>query len=445
MGSETIAPAPDQADAAVAWVRGDRLGLALPAHPEALRDGGEAFLTQAFRAMGALASDNAVVAIDRCEDFTGGGTGKKLVLTVRYARAGPPADLFVKFSRNFDDPIFDRAKRHMEPEIRLAALSRAPGFPIATPACLYGDFHAESGTGVLITERIAFGASGIEPHRPKCLDHTLADPLARYQALIRAAARLAGTHKAGRLPASVAEQFPFDLDAALAKDRLPDPDRLARKVAQIAAFQADYPKLLPEAVLPPDFLARFESEAQLFLAHEAAIKRLLHANPDLIALCHWNANIDNAWFWADAAGEIQCGLMDWGSVGQMSVAMTLWGCLSGMETAMWAAHLGELLDLFVREFEGCGGPKLDPAELRLHLQLYVVMMGLAWLMDAPARIRREPVDLAAAEGPHDPRFTASETARVQRLMMVNVLNLWRTSDLGLTLCKRFGSPPGPGS
>ena len=436
---ETIAPAPDQGGETADWVRGDRLGLALPAHPAALRAGGEAFLTKAFRAMGALAPDNAVVAIDRCEDFAGGGTGKKLVLTVRYAQPGPPADLFVKFSRNFDDPIFDRAKHHMEPEVRLAVLSRTPGFTVAVPACLYGDFHADSGTGVLITERIAFGDGGIWPHQPKCLDHTLADPLARYRALIRATARLAGTHKAGRLSASVAGQFPFDLDGALAKDRLPDPDRLARKVAQIAAFQADYPKLLPETVLPPDFLARFEDEARLFLAHEAAIKDLLHANPDLIALCHWNANIDNAWFWQDGEGEVRCGLMDWGSVGQMSVAMTLWGCLSGMETAMWDAHLGELLTLFVHEFEGCGGPTLDPAELRLHLELYVAMMGLAWLMDAPARIRREPIDLAAAEGPHDPRFTLSETARVQRLMMVNVLNLWRASDLGLTLRRRFGS------
>ncbi len=42
------------------WVRGDYLGLDMPAHTDALRDGGPRFLTEAFRATGALASDGTV-------------------------------------------------------------------------------------------------------------------------------------------------------------------------------------------------------------------------------------------------------------------------------------------------------------------------------------------------------------------------------------------------
>lgn len=131
------------------WVPGDILGLQLPAHAEALRSGGETFLTQAFRASGALAADNRVIGITQFKEWLGGGTGSKLLLSVAYERPAPnlPTELFVKFSRNFTDPIRDRAKHHMEPEVRLAALSRSPAFPIAVPICLYADFHRESGRG----------------------------------------------------------------------------------------------------------------------------------------------------------------------------------------------------------------------------------------------------------------------------------------------------------
>ncbi|MBS1218926.1 MAG: hypothetical protein H6R21_2059, partial [Proteobacteria bacterium] len=41
-------------------LRGDATGLCIPAHGEALRAGGEAFLTEAFRAFGSLAPENRV-------------------------------------------------------------------------------------------------------------------------------------------------------------------------------------------------------------------------------------------------------------------------------------------------------------------------------------------------------------------------------------------------
>ena len=87
----------------------------------------------------------------------------------------------------------------MEPEIRFAALSRTPGFPIIVPTTMFADYHAESGTGVLITERIPFGVNGIEPQHEKCMDYAMADQLAHYRALFTSIAALAGTQKAGLL------------------------------------------------------------------------------------------------------------------------------------------------------------------------------------------------------------------------------------------------------
>jgi hypothetical protein len=424
------------------WAPDGRLGLPIPVDAAALREGGAGWLTRAFRAMGTLAADNCVTEVTRCDGFLGGGTGAKALLSVTYARPHDclPEDLFVKFSRNLDDPVMDQARFHMEPEVRFAALSRMPGFPVTVPACLFADFDAQSGTGLLITACVPFGQRGIERQYGKCLDHEMPKPLDHYRALISAIARLAGSHKGGHLPPSVDAEFPFDLASALEADRLPyTPQQLQNRVSRYAAFAAEFPQLLPEAIRSDAFIARLADGAALFQAHEDAIKHLLHADMRFVALCHWNANSDNAWYWRDADGVLQCGLLDWGSVGQMHVAMTLWGCLSSAEDWLWESHLDELLARFAAGYEAAGGPRLDPAELRLHLVLYTAMMGLRWLLDAPPRIRREVAGLADCDGPLDPRLLASETARVQLRMLTNFLGLWQREDLDGTIRRRFAS------
>ena len=429
-----------ETDVRAAWVTGDALGLPIPADARALREGGAEWLTRAFHAMGSLASENRVVAITRCQAFLAGGTGAKALLSVEYARPNEalPEHLFVKFSRNFANPEMDRLRLHMGPEIRFAALSRATGFPVAVPNCLFADFEAASGTGLLITERIGFGQGRIERQYGKCLDHEIPAPLDHYRALIRTLARLAGSHKGGKLPAHIADEFGFDEEAALAANRLPYTNRQRlNRVSRYAAFAAELPQLIPDAIRSEAFISRFGEGFALFHAHEDAIKRYLHAQPDLIALCHWNANSDNAWYWRDATGEMQCGLLDWGSVGQMHVAMTLWGCLSSAEQWLWHDHLDELLALFEAEYAAAGGPVLDLTELRTHLLLYVAMMGLCWLLDAPPRIRREVAGLADISGPRDPRILASETARVQLQTMINFLMFWEAEDATGVITRLF--------
>ena len=418
------------------WVPGDMLGLQIPAHSEALRAGGESFLTEAFRAAGALAADNRVTRITQFEECPGGSTGRKLLLSVAYEQPVPGlfTELFVKFSRDFADAIRDRAKIQMESEVRFALLSRTPGFPIAVPGCLFADYHQQSGTGILITQRVAFGTDGMERHYEKCLDYAMPEPLEHYQALIRAVARLAGTHRAGRLADSVDRQFPFDAGKLSVSDRVPYTARqLQNRVARYREFAANFPQLLPKNITSSVFISQLAQQAARFPEHDAAIKKLLHSKPELIALCHWNANVDNAWFWRNAQGELDCGLLDWGHVSQMNVAMALWGSLSGAETELLNNHLDALLALFVAEFRSCGGPTVDVQELKFHLDLYIAMMGLAWLMDAPPLIQAQIPDLAAVENRFDPRFKKNETARAQLHLMTTFLNLWQTRDFGRVL------------
>ncbi len=418
------------------WIRGDALGLDIPAHADALRAGGTGFLTRAFRAAGTIAQDNGIAQITRFREISGGSTGRKLLLCVTYVKPSPElhTDLFVKFSRDFDDELRDAARIQMELEVRFALLSRSPGFPIAVPVCYFSDFHHESGTGILITQRIGFGEGGIERHYPKSLDYRMPDQIGHYRALIQALARLAGTHRGGRLPASVETLFPFDPGRLTVSKRAPyTPAQIAERVQQYAAFTRTYAQILPRNIRAETFLARLADEAPRFQAMETVARRILQSRPGMIALCHWNAHVDNAWFWRNESGELQCGLMDWGNVSQMNVSMAIWGCLSAAELSIWNDHLDELLTLFVAEFEDCGGPPLDRRELELHLTIYVAMMGLAWMLDAPRLILAHAPDLADAEDRLDPLIQGSERARSQLLIMTAFLNLWEKEDMSAML------------
>lgn len=415
------------------WYAGDMLGLPTPAHAGALRHGGVAWLTDAFRATGALGYDNKVAAITRFEEKLGGGTGRKLLLSVAYAAPDPrlPTDLFVKFSRDYDDDFRDSLKSQMEPEVQLALLSRAPDFPATVARCMYADLHVASGTATLITERIPFGQGGIEPAYEKCLDYELSEPADHYRAMLKAVARLAGGHRAGRVPAAVARHFPFELERIGFMAPMPyRADQLQRRLDRYAGFAARHPKLIAEHIRTPEFLADVSATIPRVLAHEAEIKAFLHGDPRLIALCHWNANVDNAWFWRGAGGELECGLLDWGGVGQMSVSLALYGCLSAADPELWDGHLDELLALFADEYHESGGPQIPAAELKRHLQLMTLIMGLAWLMDAPAVIEKELPGLAADATRFDPAFRSNETARMRLHMITMFMHQWARQDFG---------------
>ena len=282
------------------WVVGDQFGLAFPADPVGLRSGGTRFLTDAFRVAGVLGGDNSVTRIKEFREVAGGSTGRKVAMEVEYdkAVAGLHTDLFVKFSRDLDNPIRDRGRTQMEPEVRFASLSRVPEFPIAVPYVQFADYYRRSGTGMLITERICYGDKGIERHYHKCLDYEMPEPLDHYRALLTALARLAGTHRSGCLPAGLTSRFPLDVAAATVEDRAPlSPDKLERRLTRLAEFVATLPRLLPANVGSPEFLARLREDVPRIAHHEHTIAGQLAADSDYVALCHWNANIDNAWFW----------------------------------------------------------------------------------------------------------------------------------------------------
>ena len=136
-----------------------------------------------------------------------------------------------------------------------------------------------------------------------------------------------------------------------------------------------------------------------------------------------------AWFWREPDGALRSGLIDWGSVGQISVAQSIWGCIGAAEPETHDRHLEKLLELFAAEYARAGGPLLDPGELAQHLEMHVMMSALH-MTTAPPAILRELPDPHTAADRFDPIFTERETARVQLKVTIALLNMWRRRDLG---------------
>jgi hypothetical protein len=180
------------------------------------------------------------------------------------------------------------------------------------------------------------------------MDYQVADPLGHYRALTRSMAILAGSHKAGRLGENVSQDFPFDPDKVDVGSRIPyTPEQLQQKLDKLRSFAADQPQLLPAELRSRAFLDDFCAGAVLVLANEQSIRSYLNGNPDYIALCHWNMNLDNAWFWTDDEGGIHAGLLDWGSVAQMNVAQAFFGMTCSAETDLLNVHKRGLMVQFI--------------------------------------------------------------------------------------------------
>jgi hypothetical protein len=422
------------------WVTGDNFGLRIPADPETLLAAGPEFLTKMFHASGALDPSNRVTAIVESSEFFDGGSGKKLKLTVTYQQPAEqpnerpdtalPDRLFVKFSRHFSNELWDSAKWMMLSEVNLALLSRSPEFPVMVPHLMFADLEASSETGLLITELIPYGEGNVEPAHAKCMDYLIPDAIEHYRAIFRSLGRLSGAQRAGKLAPEFNDGFP-DAEAGSAQFRIPVSDETSVKRAhRMFDFIQRYPKLFPEHLHDPALRGQFiDYMAEVFAKRDRINEILLSGRPHLIAFGHWNGNIDNGWFERDAHGELHCGFIDWANCGQLPLTQIIIGALSCAEADVWANHLDELLSIFIEEFEAQGGPKLNLAELSLHVRLSVASnFGLS--MAAPVAIARDVEDVDAVTSSRDPIFRDRYSSRVMLHSMTLMLENWQALNLG---------------
>ncbi|CAE7882202.1 CPK2, partial [Symbiodinium microadriaticum] len=82
--------------------------------------------------------------------------------------------------------------------------------------------------------------------------------------------------------------------------------------------------LFPEYAKTEAYIEKFTRTMMTFVAYTKEIDYWKHLDADYIALTHANLNVDNAYFWRDDQGQLDCGVLDWGGFG---AACPLEGCL----------------------------------------------------------------------------------------------------------------------
>lgn len=406
------------------FVKGQETGTEFPTTIESFRKVGAAFLTRAFHAVGSLPADDRVTAVTRCDEFVGGGMGRKLLLDLEYARGdGLAKQLFVKFPLDEGHPQREGFTWPMQAEVRFYLLSMRTKLPVAIPTAYFADFEAESLCGILITERVAYGEGNLEACIDKCQDFLLDDQLERYRVVTRANATLAGEHKAGKLGANIAEKFPFPGPRQIDGERFPyAQEDIDLRIAMLRDYATKAPQLLPKEFATQAFIDRFERETRLVLHHQETIYNHLNLSSDYIGLCHWNINIDNAWFWRDEEKQLHVGFLDWGSVQQMNIARAFWGMVCAAELDLLDAHRQDLMQIFVDCYRMSGGPDITLSEFEFMYRLAVSVDAFLWMINAPSIVETHLPNYSEMVDRFDQRLQNTFLARAQQHILTVMLN-----------------------
>lgn len=400
-------------------LKGEMYGLPIPPTLAELERLGAPWLTKAFHAAGTLSADNAVKQVLKFTRLpvqgreAAGGAGAKAILTVEYSKPEPEfhTQLFVKMpwsigeTKEMGGDAFYRWKIscNVDNDGQEVTIYRflGPIFPFRIPKYYFADICRENTNFVLITETIPFGKQGqqtLEPYEvlpvaEKFFDFKL-EPRMRYEmyyCIVRAQARLAAWDKMGAFKdvpeevrgASMAPpplgsfQFPLPIPA---KRR----DMLKRTGTVCGKLWKEFvggvaKKCYPAELTEPAFLDALYDCCVDAVCYKDDIFMYCFLFPDMIALQHSNLQSDNAYYWRNKEGEMDCGIIDWGGAAPGHFCIRFTSSITSAEGDVLDEHEDGLLQCFIDEYYQECGIKLDFEEFRRQWWLcyatYVTSMG----------------------------------------------------------------------
>lgn len=119
--------------------------------------------------------------------------------------------------------------------------------------------------------------------------------------------------------------------------------------------------LTPPEIRDPENLATFQSEFLECLYYFPEIMSYIASRKhDYFAYAHPNLNVDNAFFYrADDGEAIECGGLDWGQYGGVSVPILLSGAIANAEEDFYQERHEHLVRLYCQEFTARSRVALD--------------------------------------------------------------------------------------
>mmetsp|Transcript_12506 Transcript_12506/g.36121 ORF Transcript_12506/g.36121 Transcript_12506/m.36121 type:complete len:185 (-) Transcript_12506:109-663(-) len=163
-----------------------------------------------------------------------------------------------------------------------------------------------------------------------------------------------------------------------------------------------------------------------------AAKRYVSRDSAYCALIHPNLQVDNAFFWRSANGDLEAGLLDWYNCQRAPFAGIMMGCLSGAEPDVLAKHISPLIRCFIDEYAREGGPMLDAEELLLQFNLMFVhtLVGSLTFIQTDIYLEGPPrEEWQNVRSKDDPCVMGRWNVRCRTIAILQLLGLWHMSDL----------------
>lgn len=416
-------------------------GLVFPFSAPMLKEFGPEWLTLAFHTAGTLERSNRITRIS-ISDFkiTAGNNAGKFLFEVKYQhnRPGLHRKLFAKVP-------FAMTKETKQDRLSSSVLKQPMDFcevntyrlvesamPMRMPKFYFGDVSNETSNYLLIMERIAFvGLDGcskdqalkpfeIEGPYDKCKDWELkGNPKEYYSMIMEVTAKIAAADKSGDLgspefvglsfagpPAPLDQPHLWGMDPNASSGGPPAVSMSRLKLA--IDFFSDIAKVVFPPYAPHEaFIAKFTRTMMTFLAYSREIEYWKHMDLNYVALSHANLNVDNAFFWRDRQGKLDCGALDWGGFGTGCLGHKIWWYLMCCEWEDLDRNLGHYLETFLTVYHKGGGPVLDLEVLMMMVKL-TCLGNLSFLVAAvPDSLKQCPKqEWLTITSRHDPRIAA---------------------------------------
>lgn len=158
-------------------------------------------------------------------------------------------------------------------------------------------------------------------------------------------------------------------------------------------------------------------------AYVAELNYWMHSNHDYTSLAHMNLNVDNAYFWRDQQGTLDCGVFDWGGLGVGSAGTKLWWWFYCMDYDAFKRSIKSLLDCYVETYKEYSGLQLDSSEL-YEMVLISAVMQMAGLVSAvPQIVRMCPKkEWDTIKDRYDPRIGANVDGKSTIRLYLHCMN-----------------------
>lgn len=443
-------------------------GLKFPHNAKQLLSFGPQWYTDAFHKFGTLPEDNRVTKVVHVEELplsgfdAAGGGAKKAFVTLEYAKPDPSlhTQLFAKFPFDYFGPPTEKAYRmqistysDIDSAELLTSLCCEHLMPFPIPKLYFCDINRDTTNYVLIVERIQFGRRGkvengkvvekierkpfeVLPVCGKYQDYLLEDPAKIYYCIFREMAHLAAWDHQGRfetyfgpLQRYTPEEFlkaqPRKPLKMKAKEVRCSSTKLIIEQAENFALNVA-PQIFTPAGRDPQMLKKMKEDVLAIAPYFDDIRAFISSSSDYVAAMHMNLQADNAYFWADEQGDLDCGVFDWCGFTRSPFVGNFMGCLSGADAEILDAHEEGLMRIFADEYKRYGGPAIDWKDLLLRYRL----MWPSFLADACQWVERDIYrDCPKEEWPTiktkmDDKFVNRWNVRCRGTTVVNTFEFW---------------------